>query len=58
MVKVTCLLIKPEGALEFSFGVRGQTEMKIWCITGMCMLNVVSSENKFTIGVKGVLLNC
>ena len=44
MVKVMSLLIKPESALGFVFGVRAQTEMKIWCTTGMCMLKVVSSE--------------
>ena len=43
MVKVTTLLIKHKLALEFSFGVRAQIEMKIWCIKGMCMLNVASS---------------
>ena len=35
MVKVMSLLIKPESALGFSFGVRAQTEMKIWYVTGM-----------------------
>ena len=45
MVKVMSLLAKPESALGFVFGVRAQTEMKIWCVTGMCMLKVVSSEN-------------
>ena len=44
MVKVMSLLIKPETALGFVFGVRVQTEMKIWCITSMCVLKVVSSE--------------
>ena len=42
MVKV---LIKPESALGLSFGVRAQTEMKIWCITGMCILKVSSEKN-------------
>ena len=42
MVKVMSLLIKPESALGFVFGVRAQTEMKIWCIIGMCMLKVSS----------------
>ena len=42
MVKVMSLLIKPESALGFVFGVRAQTEMKIWYITGMCMLKVSS----------------
>ena len=51
MVKVMSLLIKPESALGFVFGVRAQTEMKIWCTTGMCMLKVVSSETN--LGVKG-----
>ena len=44
MVKVTSLLIKAESALGFSFGVRAQTEMKIWCVKGMHLLKVVSSE--------------
>ena len=44
MVNVTSLLIKPESALEFTFGVSAQTEMKIRCIASMCMLKVVSSE--------------
>ena len=30
------LLIKSESALRFSFGVRAQTEIKIWRIKGMC----------------------
>ena len=46
MVKVTSLLILPESALGFSFGVRAQTEMKIRCAKGMCVLIVVSSEKK------------
>ena len=52
VVKVTSLLIKPESALGFIFGVRAQTEMKTWCVTGMCMLKVVSSETN--LGVKGI----
>ena len=36
------VLIKPESALGFIFGVKDQTEMKIWCITSMCMLKVVT----------------
>ena len=51
MIKVTTLLIKPESALGLIFGVRAQTEVKIRCITGMCMLKVVSSETH--LGVKG-----
>ena len=51
MVKVTSLLVKPESALRFIFGGRAQTEIKIWCITGMCMLKVVLSERN--LGVKG-----
>ena len=44
MVKVTSLLIKvkAESALRFTFGVRAQAEMKIWCIKGMHSLKVVS----------------
>ena len=41
MVKVTSLLIKPESALGFIFGVRVQTEMKIWSVLGMRVLKVV-----------------
>ena len=52
MVKVTSLLIKPESALGFVFGVRAQTETKIWCVTGMCMLRVVSSETN--LGAEGL----
>ena len=33
--KVTSLLIEAESALGFSSQVRAQTEMRIWCITGM-----------------------
>ena len=51
MVKV---LIKPESALRFVFGARAQTEMKIRCITSMCMLKVVSSETN--LGAKGNLI--
>ena len=40
-VRVTSLLIKPESALEFVFGIRVQTEMKIRCVKGICMLKVV-----------------
>ena len=43
--------LSPESALGFVFGVSAQTEMKIWCITGMCMPKVVSSETN--LGVKG-----
>ena len=46
MVKVTSLHIKAGRALGFSFGVKAQTEMKIWCVTGMCMLKIVQSEKK------------
>ena len=55
MVKVTSLLFKPESALGLIFGVTAQTEMKIWCITGMCMLKVVSSEPN--LGIKGFNIN-
>ena len=46
LVKVTSLLIDTENALGFSFGVRAQTEMKIWCVKGMYKLKVVSREKK------------
>ena len=35
MVKVTNLLILPESALGFRFGVLAQMEMKIWCVKCM-----------------------
>ena len=54
VTKVTRLLIKPESSLRFVFGVRAQTEMKIWCVTGVCMLKVISSEAN--LGVKGLKL--
>ena len=47
MVKVTSLLIEAESAIGFSFGVRAQTEMKIWCVKGMYMLNKLKNfDNK------------
>ena len=46
MVKVMNLLIKAGSALGFSFGVKAQTEMKIWYVTGMYMLKIVQSEKK------------
>ena len=54
MAKVMSLLIKSESAIGFSFGVRAQTKMKIWCIIGMCMLKVVSSETN--LGFKGIYI--
>ena len=38
------LHIEAKSRLEFSFGVRAQTEMKIWCVKGMYLLKAVSSE--------------
>ena len=35
----------------FSFEVRAQTEMEIWCIEGMFMVKVVSTERN--LGFKG-----
>ena len=55
IVKVTSLLVEAESALGFSFGVRTQTEMKIWCVKGMHLLKVVSSEKQ--LGFKGLLLS-
>ena len=49
MVRVTSLLIIAASALGFSFGVRAQTEIKIWCVVGMHMLKVVN------LGVKGLI---
>ena len=46
LVKVTTTLIDAENALGFSFGVRAQTEMKIWCVKGMYKLKIVSQEKK------------
>ena len=47
LVKVTNLLIDAESGLRFSFGVRAQTEMEIWCVKGMYKLKVVSREKGF-----------
>ena len=59
MVKVKSLLIKPESATGFVLGVRVQREMKIWCITGTCMLKVVSSEtNSGDKGLKEIITTC
>ena len=44
MVKVTSLLINAGSGPGFSFGVRAWTEMEIWCVNGMFILKVVSSE--------------
>ena len=44
MVKVASRLIEAESALGFSFGVRAQTELKIWCVKGMHLLKAVPSE--------------
>ena len=44
MVKVTTLSTLVQSLPGFSFEARGQAEMKIWCIKGMYMLKVVSSE--------------
>ena len=40
---VMSLLINAGSELGFRFGVTAWTEMKIWCVKGMLMLNVVSS---------------
>ena len=55
-LRSTSLLIKSESALGFSFGVRAQTEMKIWCIKGTRILKK-SQVKKKTLGVNGVLIN-
>ena len=54
VVKVTSLLVETESGLRFSFGVRTQKEVEIWCVQGMCMLKVVSSKKK-RIGFEGLL---
>ena len=51
MVKVMSLLDKAGSGLGFSFGVRGWTEMEIWCVKGMYRLKLVSTEKNF--GFKG-----
>ena len=43
-----------ESSLGFVFRVRAQTETKIWCVTGMCMLKVVSSETN--LDVEGLII--
>ena len=45
MVKITSLFIKSGSALEFSFGVRAQTEIR-GIVLKTCMLNVASSGKK------------
>ena len=44
-----CLHILAESARRCSFGVRAQTETKIWCVKCVHLLKVVSSE-----GFKGL----
>ena len=44
VVKVTSLLNKVGSGLGFSFGVRGWTEMEIWCVKG-----IVSSQKEFKV---------
>ena len=46
MAKDTSLLIKAESAPGWSFGVRAQTEVKIWCVKDVHLLKLVSSEKK------------
>ena len=47
MAKVTYLLILAESAPGYSFGVRAQTERKLWCVKNVHFLKVVSSEKHF-----------
>ena len=57
VAKNTSLLILAECAPECSFGVGVQTEVKIWCVKGVHLLKLVSSEKK--IGFKGLIeFNC
>ena len=51
MLTIACLLMSEHGQghkcnagsrLWFSFGVKAQTEMMIWCVKGMYMLKVAS----------------
>ena len=44
MVKVSSQLIKARIGHGFSFGVRAWTDAEIWCVKGVSMLKVVSSE--------------
>ena len=55
IVKVTSLIINAGSGPGFSFGVRAWTEMEIWCVNGMFMLKVVSSQKKF--GFTGMTVN-
>ena len=50
VVEVMGLLIEPESVLRFSFGVRAQTEMKIWCIKSIYRTSKSWNE---CIGVSG-----
>ena len=52
MVKVTSLVIEAESAIGFSFGVRAQTEMKIWCVKTMHLIS-----SKKMLGFKGIIIN-
>ena len=44
MVNVTSLFTVAQSALGFSFGLRALTEIKIWCVKRIFMLNEVSSD--------------
>ena len=46
MVKITSVYIVATSALGFSFGVRAQTEMKVWYIEDMYMLKVTWNEKQ------------
>lgn len=46
MVKITSVYIVATSALGFSFGVRAQTEMKVWYIEDMYMLKVTWNERQ------------
>ena len=45
--KITSPLILAESALGFGFRGRAMTEIKAWCIEGVHVLKIVSSEIKF-----------
>ena len=52
MVKVSSQLIKARIGHEFSFGVRAWTDAEIWCVKGVSMLKVVSSEKNSGLKLK------
>lgn len=57
MVKITSVYMVATNVLGFSFGVRAQTEMKVWYIEDMYMLKVTWNE-KQKIGTVIIIILC